>query len=504
MPMTDAARTIPPATPPQLPPTEATPTSALDRALVRGLAWAGSVKWASQLVAWGATLFVARLLVPADYGLFAMAAVYMGLVTLLSEFGIGSAVVVLRDLSMRQVAEVNTLSLGFGAAAFLVSCVAAIPLGRFFEAPGLPPIVIALSSAFLITAFRVVPYSLLQKDLRFKLVAIIDGAQSLATSIGMVTLALLGFGYWTLVLGGLIGATVSTVLVLLARRCPFASPQPRALKPVILYGWHMVVTRIAFYVYSSADLFVAGKMLPRSALGSYSFASTLAIMLPEKILALLASVTPSIFSSVQTQSANLRRYLLSLTEGVALITFPATLGLAAVAEDFVLAALGEKWRVMIAPMQVLAAYAGIRSIAALPGNLLNVIGEIRYSMWVQVAAAATLPFAFYVGSHWGAVGIAAAWVVVHPVVNAPLFWRTFRKIELPVRQYVDALSPALVASAIMVVVILVVRRFLPPWPPLLLLTIDIGLGASVYVLALVTLHRERVRTFYHTLKLLRS
>ena len=122
-----------------------------------------------------------------------------------------------------------------------------------------------------------------------------------------------------------------------------------------LFGWQIVVTRLSFYVYSSADLFVAGKTLARTALGAYGFAVSLATMLPEKILALVTSITPSIFSSVQTQESNLRRYLLSVTEGLALVVFPATLGLAAVAQEFVLVALGEKWRPMFAPMQVLAA-----------------------------------------------------------------------------------------------------------------------------------------------------
>ena len=79
--MTEAAGT---AAPP-LPIIEPSQTSVLDRALVRGLAWTGSVKWGSQLVSWLATLFVARVLSPADYGILAMSAVFMGLITLLSE-----------------------------------------------------------------------------------------------------------------------------------------------------------------------------------------------------------------------------------------------------------------------------------------------------------------------------------------------------------------------------------------------------------------------------------
>jgi len=424
---------------------------------------------------------------------------------LLSEFGFGAAVLVMRDLQEEQVAQTNTLSLFFGAAAAGVACLTAVPLGRFFNTPALPAVIVVLSAGFVINAFRTVPQSLLQRELRFKLLACIDGVQSLVSSLAMVILALLGAAYWTLVLGGLVGATVATVLVLIARRYPFAWPHLRSLSRVTVFGWRMVVTRVSFYVYSSADLFVAGKTLGRAALGGYGFAVSLATMLPEKILALVSGITPSIFSSVQNEEANLRRYLLSVTEGLALIVFPATLGLAAVSQEFVLVTLGDKWRIMIAPMQVLAAYAGFRSIASLPGNLLNVIGEIRFSMWVQVVGALTLPFAFYVGSYWGPVGIASAWVVIHPLVNAPLYWRTFKRIDLSLRQYLDAISPALISSVIMLTGVLVVRRMVPAtWPPLALLCVEVVTGLIAYVGALVALGRDRISGFYRAVKLLRS
>src|SRR2546425_12150191 len=85
----------------------------LDRSLVRGIAWTSGAKWAGQLLAWASTLIVARLLTPEDYGLVGMASIYLGVITLVSEFGLGSAVVTLRDLSAEQVAQLNGLSVVF-------------------------------------------------------------------------------------------------------------------------------------------------------------------------------------------------------------------------------------------------------------------------------------------------------------------------------------------------------------------------------------------------------
>src|SRR5207247_4133588 len=130
------------------------------RSLIRGSAGTGGAKWASQLLTCASTLIVARLLTPEDYGLVGMAWVYLGVITLLSEFGLGTTVVTLRDLGESEVAQLNGLSLLIGVGSFVISCGAAIPLGRFFHAPQLPAVVVALSVAFVITAVQPVPFAL--------------------------------------------------------------------------------------------------------------------------------------------------------------------------------------------------------------------------------------------------------------------------------------------------------------------------------------------------------
>ena len=88
----------------------------LDRSFIKGVAWTGASKWSIQLITWVTTFVVARLLTPDDYGIVAMASVYTGLLALLTEFGIGSAIVMLSGLSEDQIAQINTLSILLGIA----------------------------------------------------------------------------------------------------------------------------------------------------------------------------------------------------------------------------------------------------------------------------------------------------------------------------------------------------------------------------------------------------
>src|SRR5215471_18021769 len=102
--------------------------SNLDNSLVKGIAWTGGIKWFSQILSWVSTLIVVRLLKPEDYGLVGMATVYLGLVALINEFGLGSSIVMLGKLEQKQISQINALSVLFGFVGFAVSCGAAFAL----------------------------------------------------------------------------------------------------------------------------------------------------------------------------------------------------------------------------------------------------------------------------------------------------------------------------------------------------------------------------------------
>ena len=155
-----------------------------DRSLVQGVAWSGAAKWSTQALSWVATIIVARLLTPDDYGLVSMAAVYLGLITLISEFGLGSAVVVLRQLSNEQIAQLNGLSVILGCLGYALSCAGAVPLGHFFLSRKLPLVLVVMSFSFVIMSFQSVPAALLQKDLRFKTLSLIDATKGIAQAGG--------------------------------------------------------------------------------------------------------------------------------------------------------------------------------------------------------------------------------------------------------------------------------------------------------------------------------
>ena len=485
---------MPIAAPPQKP-------KPADQTMVRAMAWTGAGRWATQLLTWVSTIVVARILAPSDYGLIGMATIYIGLVAVVSEFGLGQAVITLREMSGKQVAQLNSLSIAAGCLLFGISCAAASPLGKFFHSPKLPPVVVLMSLSFLISGTQVVPDALLQNDLRFKLLASFDTARALVQSLTTVMLALLGFGYWSLAFGTLAGVVVAAAMAVIARPHSLAWPRWKEIKHALGFSGDVLGSRVAWYAYSNSDFLVAGRMLGQAPLGAYTIAWTIASTPVEKITNMITRVTPAFFSAVQDDKPHLRRYLLAITDGLALLTFPASLGMALVADQFVLVVLGPKWVTAIIPLQLLALYAAMRSITTVFPNMLFAMRHSRFVMWNTVIAAIVFPTAFYYSSRWGTTGIGMTWILLYPLITAPYVWRTFVATELSVWTYLRSMVPAIRASLVMMITVIGVRAATPAtWSLVMRFAISVLTGVLSYSAVVLIAERQRMRDLYRSLR----
>jgi teichuronic acid exporter len=477
----------------------------LDRSLAGGIAWTAGVTWGSQILSWVSTLIVVHYLVPTDYGLIGMALLYLGLIQMASEFGVGAAIVRFRDLSSDQIKQFNSLSVIAGSLGLATSIAAAIPLSRFFHEPRLPLVLGVMSSVFLISAFRVVPQALLNRRLQFRKLAVIDGTQSLIGSCLTLTLAILGFGYWALALGFVVSAALYTLLIVVQNPEGFRRPRLASIREPLAFSSHMLFSRFAWYAYSNADFAVIGRLLGGAALGAYTLGWTLSGMTVEKITAVISRVTPAIFCKVQNDLVAIRRYLLLITEGLALVTFPACIGLALIADDFVRSVLGPHWIVAIMPVQLLAIAATYRSLQPLIPQVLFALGQSRLNMHNAILTALVLPVCFAVASRWGIAGVAAAWLIIGPLMFSRLLLRTLRLIDLPVRRYFLSVWPATSGCLLMVCVVVSLKRtFLRGTPPFASLAISVVVGVSAYALTLLAFHRDRLVILREMVRVMRQ
>lgn len=473
--------------------------------LLGSVAWNAASDWISQIFSWASFVVVMRVLSPADFGIAAMAVLLLPYLGQLTSFGIPRAIVNLRDLTEDDLAQLNTVTFALGLALFVVAALLAEPFAQFLRTPRLTPVVIAVCASLIPQGLQGVSTGSLMKQMRFRLLSIIGGVTALVAAVTTLALALLGFGYWALVLGNLLSGIVRTVLILRARPCRLAWPKLNSLQAPLKFGWQMTVSMLALNSYQRLDNLVAGRRLGQVALGFYGMAWVLANVPIEKVTSLVTTVIPSYLAVVQDQPHALRRYLRGLTEVISLLTFPATVGVALIAHEMVPVLFGHKWDGMVGPLEILSFYAAVRSVVALLPKVLTAVGNIRYVMWNDLSALIILPIAFYAGSYRGTVGIAWAWVVAYPIVVIPLYRKTFQSIAMTTTEYIKVLRPALEATLVMTVAVKLAQYLIAPARSLpLKLFMEVTIGGLAYLGFLRVRHRNRMSALIDTMHRFRS
>jgi teichuronic acid exporter len=469
--------------------------------LLHSLAWSASGDWISQIFSWAAFLIVTRLLAPSDFGMVALVASFQPYLAYVAGFGIPRAIVALRDLTEDQLAQLNTVGAIFGFAGFGMALLVAKPIAWFFRTPGLAPLMIVSCTSLISNGIQSVSGGLMGRNMRFRTLSIFNAASALVAAFSTLLLAWLGFGYWALVLGNLTAAFMRAILVMCTRPQTYAIPQLRSVREPLIFGGHVLVTLIALNSYQNLDNLTAGRMLGQTALGFYGMAWTLANVPLEKITSLITTVIPSYLSAVQHDLSAVRRYVSGVTGNLALLTFPACVGLGLVAHELIPLALGRRWEGSVAPLQILSIYAAFRSIVALLPKVLTALGNPRFVMWVELSSLVVLGTSFYIGSHWGITGIAWAWVVAYPWVAIPMYRKTLATIEMSPAEYFRSIRPAFDGTIAMALTVESLRYALSgSQHPILHLSLEIIAGIVSYAGTLLLLYRRRTLAFFQLAK----
>ncbi len=478
----------------------------LDRVFASGIIWTAASRFSTQFFTWAIFLAVARILSPADFGIVAAATAVVGVVSLIAEFGVGSAIVAAPSLTELQSRQLFGVGLLCGAAASVILAAIAIPAAALLHVPEVAKILPVLGLSVGLATVNAVPTSILRRELRFKGLSGMEIGKSVVASGCMLTIALLGGRYWSQVLSELIGTLVLTGLLLHHTGLRPAAPQREVVGPFVKMSRDVLVSRLAWYSYSNADFAVVGRKLGQAVLGDYSMAWTLVTLPNEKISSLIFSVTPAIFAKVRNDLSEFRRYVLLLLEALSLVLMPVSVGLAIIAPDLVRVVLGEKWVGAIPLIQALSVFAAIRSVSPMSSQILISMGNAAAARRQSLIGFFILPGAFYVAAHYSALAVALVWTSFYPIIVATQLREAAKEIELPWSQLFKALRPSLVATIIMAAVTTPTFYFLEraELPSVVRLVLTVAVGLATYAGYLLAAEGPRVRQTIEAVRRLRG
>ncbi|NES83004.1 MAG: oligosaccharide flippase family protein [Moorea sp. SIO1G6] len=420
-------------------------------------------------------LFLARLLSPDDFGVWGMVLLVTTLSTLFEDSTI-AGVLVQRGLDDKKLVNaVYSLGVNVSVGLFIIQALAGFLVAQFFGVPLLWPLIACTSVVYLIRAGAGSHSAVLQRQMKFRELAICNGASSLARLSSAFTCAALGGGVWSFAVGTIASATVSSSLKHWFSRYRFTYhliPDSSAVQEVRGYISSLIGINLAVYANTNGDNFIIGKLLGAQALGFYNMAYQLA-MLPGFALSRINRVNFSVLS--QRDSEGQRIYVCRILELYALVSAPIH-GIGFVVAPWLIPLMyGPDWTEVVPIFQIVLIFAYARIFMAILGTTLNALNKPNINAainWVLVPLS--LP-TFFVGTWLGGItGVAIAVALVMGVGATVWFWiATCRAANWNLR---DLLTPVLLptlATSIAIVVVLYfpMDRYEFILEPIILLTI---------------------------------
>jgi PST family polysaccharide transporter len=404
---------------------------------------------------------LARLVTREDFGLVGMVAAFTGFLGLFRDMGLSMATVQRPSITAAQTSTLFWINLAAGCTLSLLSLAAAPALARFYGDQRLTWITAALGLAFLFYGAAAQHRALLQREMRFvalTLIEIISLVLGVAVSIGM---AVAGAGYWALVAMTVVPPAVSTLGTWLAAGwVPGLPRRGCGVRSMLQYGGVITLNSMVVYLVYNAEKVLLGKFWGAEVLGVYGRAYTLLNLPTENLNSVMGSVMFPALSRVQQDADRLRSFFLKGYGLFQAIIMPITAACALFAEDIVRVMLGAQWSEAAPVFRLLTPTIVAFGLINPVSWLMQGSGRAMRSLLIAFLIAPVVVAGYLLGLHRGPQGVAVGYSVAMTVLVLPvLLWAKHGTLvtlpdlfKVTVRPVVSAAVAGLVAYGVAMVI----------------------------------------------------
>ncbi len=423
-------------------PTDATPLALTAR---KGFAWQGAAFVLARLTLLASTVVLARVLGPSDYGLISFGLTIVTALNVVSDFGASQAIVYLPRTPRR----IDTaLAQGIlGSLLLVVLWVVSVPfLLDWLDEPDDALMLQVLSLVLVFTSIGQVPDAVLRKSLQFQKRLPGEMARGLTRGVVAITLALSGFGAWSLVWAEIAGSIAYAIVCWIMvdhRPGPIRHwVDPDEMRTILDFGFPAAVNGGLATVVLNVDYFVVISTLGAASLGYYFVGFRIPELVILSVFQIFSQVTYPLYAHVNGEVGRLRRgYLLSMRIQ-ATYGFGAGIAIAVASPVIVPVLFGEKYAATVPVMSAIAIYAVFRSLSTGAVDVFKAVGRPKLGMWLGVGRLVLLVPALFLATRWGITGVAVAQAVMALLFTLATQQVVCRVIHLSWGTLLRALTPS--------------------------------------------------------------
>jgi PST family polysaccharide transporter len=463
-------------------------------ATIKGTAWNYLIFGLSKGVTFVATVLLARLLSPDEFGLMALGLIVIGYLDTFSGLGVENVVIFKQENVEHNSNVAFTLGLVFNTIISVTTFLIAPWVATFFNDPRVTDILRALSIIFIIWGLGNIHAARLKKELQFRQTLLPELGKSLAKAIVSIGLALAGYGVWSLVWGQIAANIAASSLYWLVYRWrPRLTLDMRTSRHLLGYSSQTVLSEFMGAILTNIDYLIVGKRLGPDNLGYY----TMAFRVPELLIIntcyIVSNALFPAYSKLQNDLESLRKGFLLTLRYIALYTVPVGVGMFIVTPEFVKVIFGDQWIPAIPVMQAISLYAVIYSLSFNAGDIYKAIGRPDIMNILGIFKLAIAVPLLWLAGGYNIYYVGLAQVIAHTFLTLMRFVFIKRMISLRLRDILSALQPAISGTLVMFLCVYALQSWLKSMTPLFQLVILPVVGGLVYGAAIWFTNRDVAR-----------
>lgn len=439
-------------------------------------------------------IILARLLNPADYGLVGMVTAVIGLISLFKDMGLSMATVQKAEINHQQVSTLFWVNLLVSMSITILALILAPVIAWFYNEPRLTLITFALTIGFILGGLTIQHQALLNRQMRFTSLAVIDVTANAMGIIAAIIAATNGLGYWSLIIMQLVIPFVNMIGVWLM--CEWRPGKPSlnsGIRSMLVFGGNVTGFSFINYIARNIDNVLIGKYWGAQQLGFYAKAYQLLLLPLNQINAPVGAVAIPTLSRLVDSPENYKQAYLKILRTLSILTLPLVAFMIATSDWLVELLLGSQWSQASSIFSLLGIVALAQPVTNTVGWLFISQGRTHHMLQSGAICGLLSILSIIAGLPWGATGVAAFYSISGLVIRTPiLLWFAGKEGTVKLKDIGYTLVPQFAISLVGMMAVFIFRQSYDSFNPMLGLLITFFINASVNLLILSILPSGRL------------
>lgn len=425
-----------------------------------------------------------RLVSPHEYGLMAMATIIINFITILRDLGTSAALIQKKILSQITKSSVFWLNVFLGTTLFFLIILMSNQIAVFFNEPELKNVLIILSFMFPVVCTGSSHQALLERESKFRLIALIEICSSFIGLFFAILCAYKGWGVYSLVLQVMVSSIFSTCLLWIFHEWrPSLYVDIKELKNIFKFSVNLTLFNLITFFSRNIDSALIGKFFNSNVLGAYSLAYRIMLFPLQNVTLVATRAIYPVLSKNQDNPTILNDIFIKTLLVISSLTLPIVCGIVLLSEEFIYHLFGNKWNLAAIILTWLAPSGLIQSLSNSVGCFFAAKGRTDIIMKLSVLSSVIIVVFIMIGIQYNIIAITQFYLSANIINGLCVLYLTLKLLNCSVIKLIKSLTPPILCSVILIMVLTSINYLYHGDTSLILFLFKILLGGGAYLIS---------------------